>query len=116
MQNIVSFLGLFCIRDLSFGRAAARRTALQLPRAMRVGPNEAPTRFGPQIPGFMRFLDSNSGVYAIFRLKFRGFIQFLNSNFGGLSEIYLRYYIIGDVISDKPLKFESPNRMNLEFG
>ena len=87
VQNIVSFFGLFCIRDLSFGRAAARRTAPQRPRAMRVGPNEAPKKIGPHIPGFMRFYDSNSGVYVILRFKFREFIQFLDSNFGSLCEI-----------------------------
>jgi len=60
-----------CKRDLSFGRAAARRTALKLPRTIMVGPNEVG---GGGFRGIFRFF-----------VKIRGFIRFLHPNFGGLS-------------------------------
>jgi len=46
-----------------------------LPRAIRVGPNEGDTKIGGGV--IREFIWSNyakSGVYLIFRLKFRGFI------------------------------------------
>ena len=64
------------VGSIKLGRAAARRTAPKLPRAIRVGPNEGDSKIGVDLSGSLSSLIIQiPGGYLIFRLKFRGSSQ-----------------------------------------
>jgi len=82
------------VGSIKLGRAAARRTAPKLPRAIRVGPNEGDSKIGVDLSGSLSSLIIQiPGVYLIFRLKFRGSSQI-------------------NVISDKPPNLGLKIRLN----